>query len=146
MSLRIYYDDDIKKDSNFLLDVDSWFSSVKIEDKDYAKKVIREIDEGEYYNALGYRDRFGYSLRLDNLSTSSKALILLNEKKDKIINLEECGVNIGGLLLDIKEGSVYIPWDIMWVYEWGSNKDIDVQIGDTNCRTVWDLYEEVRSL
>ena len=146
MSLKIYYDEEIKKDPDFLLDVDSWFSSVKISDRSFAEKVVKQIDNGVYRDALGYEDRFGYSLRLDNLSTSSKALMLLNENKYKIINLEECGVNIGELLLDIKDGFVYIPWDILWVYEWGNDKKIDVLLGNLKCNSMWELYEGVRSL
>ena len=148
MSLKIYYDDSIKKDKRFILDIEPWFSKYGLDISPFSKKVIKDIDKGELVDNLKFIDRFGMASSLLNLSTSSKALLLVGRVDGKILNLEECGVNIGNLLLEKNSGEVYIPWDILWVYEWGqlTDRKIDVFLGEKQCKTGWELYEEVRSL
>lgn len=102
----------------FIFDVDSAFQSISITGSDFQKMVIKEIDGGSYCNNRTFVDRFGDQLKYENLSTGSKALILLDIKKDTIINFTECGDNALMLLQYIDSGKLFfedrdteIPFD-----------------------------------
>lgn len=57
--------------------------------------VIKEVDSGEYLDKMSFIDRLGYKLYTKFLSTSSKALICLNEFSDRVIDFCEVGDDLG---------------------------------------------------
>lgn len=99
--------ENLPKDIPFIYDVESAFPFVIIRGSDFQKRVISEIDNGSYNNNKTFIDRFGLPLRYDCLSTGSKAILLLDSKKDAIINMTECGDNVLGLLEYIEDGKLF---------------------------------------
>lgn len=76
-----------------IVDIDAAFSKLKLSVNDVTKNIIRAIDLGEMIDATTFVDRFGVTLYLSELSTGCKAAICVALLSDKIIDLQECGLN-----------------------------------------------------
>ncbi len=112
-------EENLPKDVPFIFDVEAAFPLVSMTGTDLQRKIISDVDKGEYRDERTYIDRFGCPLPYMCLSTGSKALLLLDSKKDKIINMSECGDDCLVLLSYISDGKLYfncrlsgIPWDV----------------------------------
>ena len=116
--LTIYTNKDIMKDDRFIFDVESLFAISSIEGNDFVRIVISGIDKGEYFDNTSFVDRYGRVSLMENLSTTSKALICVNKYPDKIINLVETGSNAGDYLLMLEKGLVYLPFDRLECLSW----------------------------
>lgn len=120
MSLTIYSDfDEVKNKSNFVYDVCPLFDLYGPQDTPFARKVIKEVEMGEYLSDSLYKTRFGVCLYTDFLSVSSKALILAEREPNKIINFMEVGCDCTELVIDLTKGGIYIPKESILYYDWG---------------------------
>ena len=71
------------------------------------KKVLTEIEKGEYKDERVFTDRFGNHLYYTEMSAGSKALFELEGLPDKVINGAEMGFNALRLVAEIPECSIY---------------------------------------
>lgn len=129
MSLKIYTNfKEVKVRENFIYDVSVCMSVLGVKDCEFNRRVLKEIDMAEYISIEKFKSRFGDILKHYSLSTGSQSLIAVNQFPDKIINLSECGVNCGALLLELSNGAVYIPKSMLKHFNWGGcvNNNIDV--------------------
>lgn len=72
---------------------EQFFLNVEVEDTEYNRRAIEEIDEGQYLNELEFIDRFGYKWPVEYLSTGCKAALLVESGKCERVHLVECGRN-----------------------------------------------------
>ncbi len=109
MSLIIYTDKSQFDSKDFISDVNSAFKRCSLKNITFCKMVIKEVDRGEYLGKMSFIDRLGYKLYTKFLSTSSKALICLNEFSDMVIDFCEVGDDLGKYILCHHSGKIYIP-------------------------------------
>lgn len=93
MSLHIYFDGvDTLPNMRIEHDVVRLFTKIAITGCAYDKAVIKNIELGEYKDGLFFIDRFNSLVRIDCLSTGTKAALSLYHCPDVIIS----GIEIGG--------------------------------------------------
>lgn len=91
------------------------FARVKLEHTPKVDRLLEEIEQGTWADESGFIDRFGYKLYWSELSTGCKAALLVDQCKDKCIDLAECGDNaIESILKHCRDGEVLsrvITWE-----------------------------------
>lgn len=75
-------------------DVERAFDRTEVIDCEAVRNVIRDIEHGEYLDNKNFKDRFGHEISLDDLSSGSKACIVLACNKGIILDTRECGRNV----------------------------------------------------
>ncbi len=92
-----------------IVDIEATFSKLEIPVMDSVKQMIEAIDGGEMADSQTFRDRFGVSLYLSELSTGCKAAICALLLPDKIIDLQECGLNARDAIFNYcEEGKILL--------------------------------------
>ncbi len=141
MSLIVYTKKSQFSKEDFILDVNSSFRSCSFSGTDFCKRVISGIDRGTYLDDMSFIDRFGYRLYSKFLSTTSKALICLDEFPEKVVNFCEAGNNIGNFILEKTDGRVYIPKGrIKYVLSGYGGEHVDVEIDEKHFENIEDMY------
>lgn len=84
---------DAEKVSAEIVDIDAEFSQILINPDETLNKIIKSIDGGTLLDSNVFSDRFGNRLYLSELSTGCKAAICVYCNPDKIVDLQECGLN-----------------------------------------------------
>ncbi len=106
MALEIYVGrNNFPKDKKIWYDPEKMIYATKITDDTFNKKVISEIEQGQYLDAGSFIDRFGYKLHMSSVSTGSKILLEVNNTDNAII-ADEIGMNAKRLLLTLDNGAV----------------------------------------
>lgn len=96
-------------DKTTILDIEGEFSCLNLKDNELNRKLIKEIEHGEYINSVTFKDRFGVTLSTEDLSTGCKAAILLGSNPDKRVSLLECGSNaLISVYKNIKQGKALV--------------------------------------
>lgn len=107
MSLNIYVGkENFPNNLDIWLDPEKMIYAVNIEENDFNKKVISEIEQGTYLDNRAFLDRFGYKLYLSSISTGSKILIEAYNVKNAAIVADEIGMNAKILLLTLTQGNI----------------------------------------
>lgn len=116
MELRVYTNKEcIPKGIRLVVSNNAEFdelSGMAINDDLIGRKVISEIEGGEYISEVSFKSKFGGDVvKSIDLSTGSKtALNVYNSYgKDVCINLSECGKNAIQFILDNLYGYVLLP-------------------------------------
>ena len=76
-----------------VVDIEATFSRLKVCMTKSTIEIIKSVDFGDMIDDISYKDRFGNKLYLSELSTGCKAAICVALLPDKIIDLQECGLN-----------------------------------------------------
>ncbi|MEE1442296.1 MAG: hypothetical protein UGF43_01550 [Blautia sp.] len=141
MSLIVYTKKSQFSKEDFILDVNSSFKGCNFSGSDFCKRVVSGIDRGTYLNSTSFIDRFGYKLYSKFLSTTSKALICLDEFPDRVVNFCEVGNDVGNYILEKTKGRVYIPEGrIKYVLNGYKSTDVDVVIAGKSFKNADDMY------
>lgn len=88
--LEVYDAENIKAD---IVDIDASFSKLEIPDIEAVDNIIKAVDQGEIIDSITFKDRFGVTLYLSELSSGCKAAICVVLQPEKIVDLQECGLN-----------------------------------------------------
>lgn len=94
---------------SFIDDPESVFMTVEITGTEFQRRVLREIEGGEFFDNRRFIDRFGGQLYYDNLSSGSKSLLVAEYYKDRVVNCIDCGENALGYITCLKDGNIYLP-------------------------------------
>lgn len=138
--LRIYIrneSDDLSDIDNLVYDVERAFGELEIPTNDLIKQAIADIDHGKMIDSYSILDRFGYKLRISEISTGAKAAILTILQPDKVINLWGVGLNCRDwIVLNVPNGQVMMRYpNISIAYpDSALGKKIDVEIDGYNKR------------
>lgn len=73
----------------------------------FQRRIIKEVEKGEYVNEKFFRDRFGGMLYYTELSTGVKAMLEMEAFPDAVINCAEVGNNALQYFSLLDEGSIY---------------------------------------
>ena len=105
--LEIFTSKDLIDKDKFILDCNSYFYKVGIQDTDECKNIISVIDGASYLSRDRVLDRFGIAIYSDCISTSSKILICMS-CEDKVFNGVELGDNAIEYMLSSCNGKVLL--------------------------------------
>jgi len=119
--------DDRTKPEGVVLNNESAFLKYEVQDCEYTRKVIKEIEEGEFLDSRSFIDKFGYKVYLENISTGSKTLLNIYHNPDKVFFVGEIGANATRLLEDIPSGKIYTRGypSLLSMYERGVAKYVE---------------------
>ena len=137
--LEIIKDENIMKSEEFLNDADCILADIKIEDTKFNRRIIREIDKGNFWSSKFFIDRCGCKLPLECLSTTAKILLGLQYEK-RIVNGLELGLNAGELLIQEPTGRIYIPEQRIRFFTYWYPQSIDVKIDGHRFYTYDDFW------
>ena len=102
-------EDNFEDDNDIIVDVHKAFMQTKLTGTKEEREIIRVIEEGEYLDSMSFKDRFGFKLPIEDLSSGSKAALCTLNFPDKEIDTRECGLNALGAIISIcNKGSVII--------------------------------------
>ena len=96
MSLHVYTDKkDIPEGIEIIEDVNVEFLKAVIRGTDEENFLVKGIEQGALISGDGsaYIDRFGFKLRIDEMSSGCKAALCVVNYPYKVVNLKECGLN-----------------------------------------------------
>ena len=111
MSLNIYLrEEDIPEGIDLIKRNDDFFSFTLLNDSEFEKTVLREIDQAKYATESTFigRSEWMGELRKDNLSTGCKTLLNIEKNPDYCFSSVECGYNALPLLRLLKHGNVLL--------------------------------------
>lgn len=92
-----------------VVDIEAAFSRLEIPMVDSVQHMIQAIDEGQMVDTATFKDRFGVTLYLSELSTGCKAAICAVLLPDEIIDLQECGLNARDAIFNYcEEGKILL--------------------------------------
>ena len=112
-------------------DVEDEFDKILIDDRPIVRKIIKDIEQGEYLSPYYFCDKRRGNIEIWNLSTGSKAAILAALRPEMNINLIECGYNtIGFILKYMTEGHITVhPYICDWsIFRFGDYTNCDVEL------------------
>lgn len=126
--LKIYLDIcDVPKDVSIINDVEKEFAKTKIKGYDIERNLIKYIEKGTFLDEYSFIDRFGYKLRITELSTGCKAALCVQHCPDSVVDLIECGLNARDVIVSIcKNGSVLLHGIDVTIADYVTS-NIDVQ-------------------
>lgn len=142
--LNIYLADDIteqKLDKSIIGDVEEAFGKLRLTGTQEDREIIQRIESGRFNSATSFIDRFGYKLPISDLSSGSKAALLVANNPDKIIDLRESSLDARDIIIKtLKNGNIILYWNDVTILP----DDIDVidcRIGKYNFKTVSRLND-----
>ena len=91
--LNIYTDiNAIGTQKKLVYDVNLYFKALNFDKTDYIVNVLHKVEEATWIGHRGVKDRFGDIISLDDISTSSKILLILSKHdKNIVVNISEIG-------------------------------------------------------
>lgn len=96
----------IKQEQN----IDEMFDCEKIPDTVEIREILKDIDHAHYSDEYSFIDRFGFKLRAEELSTGSKAAILVANHPELWIDLTSSGINArDSIIRHLRNGRVILP-------------------------------------
>jgi len=108
MAINVYIGkESLPKEKVLIFDVEAAILAVNITGNAFQRRVLAEIEQGEYKDEKVFNDRFGNHLYYTEMSAGSKALFELEGLPDRIINGAEMGFNALHLVAEISECSIY---------------------------------------
>ena len=90
-------------------DIEEAFYNIKLTCTEEEKRIVSEIEHGELIDSARFRDVFGCTLYVSDLSTGCKAGLVTLHNKDKVLDCIECGNNArDAIIRHCKEGGILI--------------------------------------
>lgn len=92
------------------LDPDVMFGQVRLSGDDVERRMIEEIERGQYLDNVSFIDRFGFKVPRQFMSMGCKTAIAVHHFQNRVINCIEAGVNaIGRILLYCPDAHIILP-------------------------------------
>ena len=138
--LKIHLKDE---DKRLEFDIEGEFSSLLVQDTPLNRRLIKEIDKGEYRDSLYFIDRFGDKLSVRYLSTGCKAALLV-ANTNLNVDLQECGYNaVSAIVRNCTDGEITLIDTGLCITLEGNPLDtpIDVEIDGYNVKDINTLNQ-----
>ncbi len=116
-------EENLPKDKRYIRDPENTILMVKLCGTEFQKRVLAEIENGQYKNSLQWIDRFGSSLYYTDLSTGSKTLFALEGFPEFVIDCDECGENALKMISLLDNCNVYLSHK-MFRLDWYEDKEV----------------------
>lgn len=149
--LRVYLDenmDSIKdsiKDKEIITDVEDEFNTIALQDTPLTRKLLKEIEQGQYDTEFTFIDRFGVRLYTSELSSGCKTALLTEYRPDCIIDTRSCGFNArDAIISNCTTGSVIVYNTDMTFYPGDGIDSCDVCLDGYRFRTVERLNRYIQ--
>lgn len=108
MAINIYIGkENLPLNKPFIYDVEASILAVRMSGTDFQRRIIKEVEKGEYVNDKFFQDRFGGLLYYTELSTGVKAMLEVEAFPDSVINCAEVGNNALQYFSLLNQGSLY---------------------------------------
>lgn len=125
--LKVYVDA-VPDDEIIVRDIEKHFDTIRLKGSELDRALIKEIDNGEYYDEISFIDRFGCKLYTTELSTGCKAALCVANTPDKTIDLLECGLNARDAIICACDYGAVIMHNESVTIQDRFHKPIDVKI------------------
>lgn len=97
--LRVYFEEFMEhKYDKIIDDVDVAFAVLNVTGSDVDKALLRDIEQAEYLSNGEVFDRFGFKIRMDDISSGCKAALLI-ANQSRPVDITECGLNAEDAIL-----------------------------------------------
>lgn len=131
--LRLWFKDEEEYKTcglELVTNVEVEFLRIPLEPIEVNKKIIRLLEKGEWGNSEEYVDRFGIRRSVRDLSTGSKALLVVENAAGKLVDMLEVGFNAISIGISVcTKGNMLIPdYQVDFLNE--LEKDIVVRVDD----------------
>lgn len=128
--LHIQLSDHITIDENIIeRNVEELFARIILQGTAKEREALKLIEKAEYIDSESIIDRFGYKLRIDNISTGCKAILCVLNMPETWIDTAECGMNALSVLVSLCEEGHVIMYDTGVTFTTlGLNTCINVEI------------------
>lgn len=140
------YFDEKKCSMPIVRDVEEAFASIRLVDDETTRKLLKEIEQSEFYNESRVTDRFGAQIYTSELSTGCKAALCVHYLQDKVIDLKECGTNArDSIIANCKAGYVIFYDSCFGIASKGHEEVIDVILKGKRFRRLSELNDFMNS-
>lgn len=121
-------------------DVEEGFLGLQLEDDNVTRRILKEIEQAEYYSPTRVTDRFGAQIYISELSTGCKAALCVQHYPDKVIDTIECGSNArDAIIRNCTKGHViFYNNDRMII---SNNKDVNICLKNKIFHSIEDLND-----
>lgn len=134
--LNIYLSKDFEPNNiglKLITDIDSYFTTIKVDDTDVNRRLINEIDYGKYLDSISFIDRFGFKEMIQHLSTGCKTALLTVNNPHILVDSLEMGVNArDSLIRNGRNGSLYLHYNDVPICFSGEDLEVDINLTDIN--------------
>lgn len=111
--LRLWFKDEEDYKScglELVSNVEVEFLRIPLEPSSVNRKVMQLLEQGKWQNSKEYTDRFGIRRSIQNISTGSKALLVVENSVGKLVDMMEAGFNAVSLGISVcTRGDMLIP-------------------------------------
>lgn len=146
--LHLYFEDEkVRPDIELIEDVELQFNEIDLTGSDVEKAILFDIDKAQYNGKGTIIDRFGNRLYKSELSTGSKAALIVLRHPDKLINTIECGLNaLSTIIVNCNTGNILL-YDFQSPFESidGDDKTIDVVLDKYRFTSLFRLNQYICS-
>lgn len=92
------------------------FTKLTLEDSELNRKLIREIEQGEYLDSSRFLDRFGTALYYSEMSTGCKGALVVVNNPEVQYDISECGWNArDAIIRHCRDGRILMPYPYLAV-------------------------------
>ena len=145
-----FYNDDGTYDVNgkeIIGDIEEAFYDIKLTCTEEEKRIVNEIEHGELIDNSRFKDRFGCTLYIRDLSTGCKAGLIVLHNKDKVLDCIECGNNARDVIIrHCKEGGILIVDNGVSIrYPYGDKGLCNVRLDEREFYTIDKLNSYIRN-
>lgn len=111
--LRLWFKDEEDYKScglELVSNVEVEFLRIPLEPSSVNRKIIQLLEKGKWKNSEEYIDRFGIQRSIRDISTGSKALLVVENSVGKLVDMLEVGFNAVSLGVSVcMKGNMLIP-------------------------------------
>lgn len=111
-------EENLPTNKKFIYDPAPLINVKAVPDTLFVRRVLAEVELGDYYNEQLFTTRFGGQLFYRDLSSGSKLLLLLSLYPDYVLNCAEMGDNALAYISLLDECNVFFPIfgrDVRWL-------------------------------
>lgn len=128
--------------------VEKLFDTIVLKGTPTERKIIELIEKGHWNDGNSFIDRFGYKLRIEELSTGAKAVLCVLNCEDIVVDTIECGLNaISAMICFCKSGNILLRINKLCIdcdiEDSMDDTSIDVRIGNLRFFDLSALLEYV---
>ena len=136
--LHVYFED--PHTMPVIRNVETAFGLNKFSFDETDRKIIRTVEQGELADDKTYLDRYGYHLPLSEMSTGSKAGVVVNHQTDCLVDLRGCGINAkSAIIVFCQSGHILMDYPGCGLIDYAEGKKIDVFLEDHRFVRMGDL-------
>lgn len=116
--LYIYHKETFDYSKNKVTEnVEAAFRLIEVRGSDLDRKLIEEIEGGQYLDSASFIDKFGLRVSISELSTGCKCALYVANRPAEFVDTVECGNNArDAIIRNIKDGHILLEWNDLSIF------------------------------